>query len=187
MNVSLKRPLLKVYPITTGRGITYTATSEEFSGTYCSAMMILKLIGNSLRERLLLLQKNIFQELLKGLHLIKPPWWSSSLAKVIKQKQQLYSTFKFTHLPSDYKAYTIKQNKVNSMIRAAQAKHDQNLIDEFHDNPKALYGYMRDKCGTKPKIGQVIKTDGTLTVNDGETTEVLNNFFNQCLQMIWCC
>ena len=27
------------------------------------------------------------------------------------------------------------------------------------------------------KIGQVVKTDGTLTVNDGETAEILNNFF----------
>jgi len=90
----------------------------------------------------------------------------------------LYSTFKFTHLSSDYKAYTIKRNKVKSMIRAAQAKHDQKLIDKFYDDQKALYGYMRrDKCGIKPKIGQVIKTDGTLTVSDGETAEVLNNFF----------
>ena len=63
------------------------------------------------------------------------------------------------------------------MIRAAQAKHDQKLIDKFHDNPKALYGFKRDKCGIKPKIGQVVKTNGTLTVNDGETAEVLNNFF----------
>jgi len=69
------------------------------------------------------------------------------------------------------------------MIRAAQAKHNQKLIDKFHDNPKALYGYMRDKCVIKPKIGQVVKNDGTLTVSDGETAEVFNNFFNQCLQV----
>ena len=37
---------------------------------------------------------------------------------------------------------------------------------------------MRDKSGLKPKIGQVVKTDGTLTGNDGETAEVLNNFFH---------
>ena len=35
----------------------------------------------------------------------EPSWWSSSLAKAIKQKQQMYSTFKCTHLPSDYAAY----------------------------------------------------------------------------------
>ena len=43
--------------------------------------------------------------------------------------------FKFTHLSSDYKVYTIKRIKVKSMIRAAQAKYDQKLIDQFHDNP----------------------------------------------------
>ena len=36
---------------------------------------------------------------------------------------------------------------------------------------------MRDKCGIKPKIGQVVKTVDTLTVNNGDAAEVLNNFF----------
>jgi len=48
--------------------------------------------------------------------------------------------------------YTIERNKVKSMIRAAQAKHDQQLIDRFNANPKALYGYMRDKSGLNPKL-----------------------------------
>ena len=84
---------------------------------------------------------NTFQKLLKKIPLNKLPWWSSSLAKAIKQKRQLYSTFKYTHQPSDYAAYTIKRKKVKSMARAAQAKYDQQLIDKFHANPKALYGY----------------------------------------------
>ena len=42
---------------------------------------------------------------------------------------------------------------------------------------------MRDKCGITPKIGQVVKTDGTFTVSDRETAEVLKTSFNQCLQV----
>jgi len=64
------------------------------------------------------------------------------------------------------------------MIRAAQAKHDQQLIDKFNANSKALYGYMKDRSGLKHKICQLIRTDGTLTKSDGEAAEALNNFFH---------
>jgi len=154
--------------------------SEEFSGTDWDLLFSnddIEINWKLFKEKVTSVADKYIPRVAKRTPSNKPPWWSNSLAKVIKQKQQLHSTFKFTHLSSDYKAYTIKWNKVKSMIRAAQAKHDQNLIDKFHNNPKALYGYMRDKCGIKPKIGQVIKTDGTLTMNDGETAEVLNNFF----------
>ena len=80
----------------------------------------------------------------------KPPWWTRRLAKAIKQKQQLYSTFRHTHSPLDYVAYTHKRKEVKSQIRSEQAKYDQQLIDRFHTNPKALYGYMRNKSGLKP-------------------------------------
>ena len=71
----------------------------------------------------------------------KPPWWTNNLAKAIKQKQQLYSTFKHTLLPSDYVAYAHKRNEVKSQIRCAQAKYDQYLIDKLHTNPKAVTHY----------------------------------------------
>ena len=35
----------------------------------------------------------------------KPPWRTNRLAKAIKQKQQLFSTFRHTHLSSDYVVY----------------------------------------------------------------------------------
>ena len=86
--------------------------------------------------------------------------------------------FKFTHLSSDYKVYTIKRIKVKSMIRAAQAKYNQKLIDKCHENLMALHGYTRDKCEIKPKLVKLLKLMvPLLAVNDGETSEVLNNFF----------
>ena len=95
-----------------------------------------------------------------------------------KQKQQLYSTFRYTHLSSDYVVYTHKRNEVKSQIRFAQASHEQQLIDKFQTNPKALYGYMRNKLGYKPRIGHITKTDGSLTESDGKTAaEVFSNFF----------
>ena len=72
---------------------------------------------------------------------------------------------------------TLIQNEVKSMVRAAQAKYDQQLIQKLHTNPKALYGYVRDKSKSKLKINQLIKSDGTLTRSDGEAAEVHNDIF----------
>ena len=36
---------------------------------------------------------------------IKPSWWSTQISKVIKEKQKLYSHYKFTHSDADYAAY----------------------------------------------------------------------------------
>lgn len=41
------------------------------------------------------------------------------------------------------------------MIISAKAQHDNSLIQNFTSNPKALYGYMRDKAKVKALIGQM--------------------------------
>jgi len=107
----------------------------------------------------------------------KPPWWSKSLSKVVKEKQNLYLQYKFTLSQVDYAKYTSKRNQVKHMIRSAQAQYDESLIQKLSSNPNALYGYVRDKSKVKSKIGQLERSDGTLTTGDEETVEVLNNFF----------
>ena len=107
----------------------------------------------------------------------KPPWWSKSLSKVVKEKQNLYLQYKFTLSQVDYAKYTSKRNQVKHMIRSAQVQYDESLIQKLSSNPNALYGYVRDKSKVKSKIGQLERSDGTLTTGDEETVEVLNNFF----------
>ena len=46
---------------------------------------------------------------------------------------------------------------------------------------------MRNKLGLKPRIGQLVKSDGSLTDSDGETAEVLNNFFQSVFTSECCC
>ena len=79
------------------------------------------------------------------------------------------------------------RKEVKSQIRSAQAKYDQQLIEKLQTNPKALYGYMRNKLGLKPRIGQLVKSDGSLTDSDGETAEVLNNFFQSVFTNEYSC
>ena len=107
----------------------------------------------------------------------KPPWWSTLIGKAVKDKQYLYSQYKFTHSDIDYASYVSKRNQVKSMIKSAKVRYDKFLIQTLTSNPKALYGYIRDKNKVKTSIGQLEKSDGSLTDGDNEVVETLNHFF----------
>jgi len=63
------------------------------------------------------------------------------------------------------------------MITSAKAGFDKTLIQNLTTNSKALYGYVRERSTIKPSIGPLEKPDGSLTDDDSEVVEVLNNFF----------
>ena len=86
-----------------------------------------------------------------------PSWWSTQIIKAIKEKQYLYSQYKFTCSNADYASYALKRNQVKSLITTAKAIYDESLIHNFTSNPKALYGYIRDKSKVKASISQIIK------------------------------
>jgi len=111
-------------------------------------------IGSSLRERLHQLSTNTFQELPKEVHPTNLHGGPAHLHKRLKRNSSY--TPHLNILMNSLTIMCIPLKEIKSMIKAAQAKHDQQLIDKFNANPKALYGYMRDMLGLKPKIGQVM-------------------------------
>ena len=84
----------------------------------------------------------------------KPPWWTNRLAKTIEQKQPLYSTFRHTHLSSDYAAYSQLpvKNEIKSQIRSAQAKYNKQLIDNLQTDPIPLFEFIRNKSSLESMI-----------------------------------
>ena len=116
-------------------------------------------------------------KVVKKVNTNKPPWWSSRLSKAVRDKQYLYSHFKFTKSPLDYSKYTSQRNHVKYLIRSAKVKHDELMMQRFKSNPKMLYSYVRSKSKVRSRIGQLEKSDGTLTTNDKETAGVLSSFF----------
>ena len=106
----------------------------------------------------------------------KPPWWSTQISKAVRDKQHLFSQYKYTHSVADYASYAVKRNQVKS-ISSAKTRHDKILIQNLTTNPKALYGYVRDKNKVKTSIGQLEKLDGSLTNGEKKVVEVLNDFF----------
>ena len=89
----------------------------------------------------------------------------------------MFLQYRFTRSEADYASYALKRNQVKSLITSAKVQHDKLLIQNLTSNPKALYGYVRDKSKVKTSIGQLEKPDGLLTDGENEAVGVLNNFF----------
>jgi len=51
----------------------------------------------------------------------------------------------FTRSDADYAVYAAKRNQVKSKITSAKAQFDNVLLQNLTTNPKALYGYVRQK------------------------------------------
>ena len=63
------------------------------------------------------------------------------------------------------------------MIRSAKADFEKKLIKNYKKNPKPFYKYMISKQITKPIVRQLEQDDGTLTADESETANNLQNFF----------
>ena len=105
------------------------------------------------------------------------PWWSKNLSKAIKAKQLSFTKYKHSKSRSDYATYAAKRNDVKCKIRSARNSYERSLLDKLRSNPKALYSYIKSKQKIRPSIGPLIKSDGSLTADDQEVTETLNQFF----------
>ena len=106
-----------------------------------------------------------------------PPWWSKNLSKAIKAKQLSFTKYKHSKSRSDYATYAVKHNDVKCKIRSARNSYKQSLLDNLHSNPKTLYSYIKSKQKIRPSIGPLEKSDGSLTADDQEVAEILNQFF----------
>jgi hypothetical protein len=106
-----------------------------------------------------------------------PPWWSSSLRRAVKRKEEIYQRYLHTRRTKEYREYTQQRNSTTSKIRAAQREYERKLIYDFKTNPKPFYGYMRGKQKVRAGVSQLEKEDKTLTEDSQEAANVLNSFF----------
>ena len=75
----------------------------------------------------------------------KPQWMKSSVRKSIKRKHALCKKYRKTKCYRDYKEYKKQNNRTRKTVRKAQANFEKKLMEEFKENPKAFYGYVRRK------------------------------------------
>ena len=91
--------------------------------------------------------------------------------------EEMESVSNYKQIYIDYVEYTQQNNKTISVIRSAKADFEKKLIKNYKKNPKPFYEYMRSKQITKPTVRQLEQDDGTLTADDSETANNLQDFF----------
>ena len=77
-----------------------------------------------------------------------------------------------------YEHYTRLRNQTRWKVRQTKKQFEQNIAKESKTNPKAFYNYARSKTKCRSGISDLVMTNGTMTVNDTEKADTLNNFFS---------
>lgn len=106
----------------------------------------------------------------------KPPWLTKLVLKKIKQKRKAWFKYRSTCLQKHYLEYAKCRNVATETVRKAKQSYKQNLVQNFDINPKNFWKYVRSKTKVKCSLGNLLRSDGSLSANDNETADILNTF-----------
>ena len=96
----------------------------------------------------------------------------------IKAKNLAYQKYLKSCSKQDYEHYTRFRNQTQWKVRQMKKQFEQNIAKESKTNPKAFYNYVRSKTKCRSGISDLVMTNGTMTVNNTEKADTLNNFFS---------
>ena len=102
----------------------------------------------------------------------------ASLHCLIKTKRYYFKLYKKFRNETNYLLYTSARNKVTTKVRSLRKVKEHKIAMTVKSNPKAFYQYIASKTTKKEGVSELIKSDGTLTKNDTEKCETINNFFS---------
>ena len=100
-------------------------------------------------------------------------------------KEKAWIKYWSTHLQSDYLIYAKCRIDATEAVRKAEHCYEQNLVQNIDVNPKSFWKYIRGKTKAKCSLGNLQKSDGSLSSSDNETTDILNAFLAVFLPVIW--
>ena len=63
-------------------------------------------------------------------------------------------------------------------MRKAKIAKEADIAKKVKTNPKSFFSYVNSQIKTREDISNLRREDGSLTTNDQEKSEVLNNFFS---------
>ena len=105
-------------------------------------------------------------------------WMDADTSAKIKAKNLAYQKYLKSRSKQDYEHYTRLRNQTRWRVRQTKKQFEQNIAKESKTNPKAFYNYARSKTKCRSGISDLVMTNGTMTVNNTEKADTLNNFFS---------
>ena len=102
----------------------------------------------------------------------------STTLSLIQRKRAAFKHYKQFPSHVNYNTYAKYRNQVKWECKKAKMNKEKKVASLSKLNPKAFYQYINNKLKTSENVSSLIKSDGTLTTNDLEKAEVLNDFFS---------
>ncbi|NWT63551.1 RTJK polymerase, partial [Erythrocercus mccallii] len=105
----------------------------------------------------------------------RPAWLSRELLLKLKQKREIYKTWKEGQ--ATWEEYREVVKGCRDATRKAKASLEIKLAREIKDNKKSFYKYVGGKKKPKSSVGPLLDQVGTLVTEDREKAELLNATF----------
>ena len=104
-------------------------------------------------------------------------WINYRAKRNIMAKEAAWNHYLKRKTPYRYRLYQIARNKATFEVRSARKKFEESLSIEVKSNPRAFYGYVRSLTNIKETVGNLKRNDGSLTSDNHEKCNILNEAF----------
>ncbi|XP_021376032.1 uncharacterized protein LOC110464894 [Mizuhopecten yessoensis] len=133
---------------------------------------------NYLAEKLFTtMEKNIPVSKIGPGMITKKPYIDNNSLEAIQNKHRAWTKYLHCKTAENYEEVKNARHRTAKALKKSMKNYEKGLADNIIANPKAFWKYVNSKTKTQSTINKVTKTDGTLTTNDKETAETLNNYF----------
>ena len=107
----------------------------------------------------------------------KPIWMKPATMNLIKRKRSAHIKYLNTKTLRDNLVYKSLRNQVTSATRQDRVAFERNITKEIKNNNKLFWRYVNSQRTSKSAIPDLKRKDGSLTADDREKAELLNEQF----------
>ena len=107
----------------------------------------------------------------------KPIWLTKEVSKSIKRKYWAWKKLQSSNSSRDWQRYKKLRNESKLQITKARKSAEKKIAMESKTNPKAFWAYVKRQTKTDHSLQPLKTADGTMTVENEEKAELLNDFF----------
>ena len=107
----------------------------------------------------------------------KQLWMNRDAIILHKKKKDAWNHYKRTKDKHDYIRANQLKNDLSKLTRHLCREFEKDLARNMKTNPKAFWRYCNTKLKTKPRIGDLVNSEGQPTHVDLEKADILNKYF----------
>ena len=104
-------------------------------------------------------------------------YMTSHALRLKRDKTRLWRTYMHTQEPMDLARFRVCRNNLRNLTRKLRRDFESQLVTDLKVNPKAFWKYSNSRLKTKPVIGDLRCSSGSLARKDEVKASILNTFF----------